>query len=258
VKGKKPHRARVVAFSCSLALVAAAAGAALVLALRAPAATTPRADQSEFAGEWAPTADSSSAKLRQIAHFVQARYLTPGSKQQLTDVMFRQLRLDGKPVKIFVIAHVLAGKMEQFDPSQTAVFSECGPAPDCSIPVPGALVGELAERQALETALRSFSADDVLQLVVVQLPASQPRFGRMVVFFRRAELSRALDWPLRATLPLNPPPTSSYTNATEKKALATLVVNYAFNQQTEQTVQQRAFVLVPARELITASQATGA
>jgi hypothetical protein len=253
---RSSHRVRVVGFASILAVIAAAAGAALMFALRAPAATA-HVDRSEFAGEWAPTGVSASAKMREIASFVQARYLAPGSKKQLADVTFRQPRLDGKPVKTFAIFHVATGQKEQFDPRQTAVFSECGSAADCSIPT-GALFGKLAERQALETALRSFRADDSLQLILVQMPVSMPQLGRMAVYFRRADLSRSLERPLRATLPLNPPPITDYTNATEKNALATLVVNYAFNQQTKETDKDRAFVLLPARELSAASQAMGA
>jgi hypothetical protein len=252
----RSHRIRIGAFTCVLLVIAAAGGVGLMFALRAPVATA-HVDRSEFAGEWAPAAPSSSAKMRQIAGFVQARYLTPGSKKQLSDVMFRELRVDGKPVKTFAIVHVASGQQERFDPHQTAVFSVCGSAADCSIPGKDTLLGALAERQALETALRSFRADDSLQLVLVQMPVSMAQVGRMAVYFRRADLSRALERPLRATLPLNPPPTSEYANAAEKKALATLVVNYAFNQQTKATVQQRAFVLFPVREVQAASQAMG-
>jgi hypothetical protein len=75
-------------------------------------------------------------------------------------------------------------------------------------------------------------------------------------FFRRSDLERALERPLRSTLPLNPPPRHAYTNPVEKKALATLVVNVAFTSHTNETDRQRAFVLLPAADL-QAAQATG-
>ena len=255
--GRKTYRFRVAAFVTILVVTAAAAGAGLVFALRAHAATA-HVDRSEFAGEWTPTARSSAGRMRQIASFVRARYRMPGSTDRLADVTFRQPRLVGQPVKAFVIVHVATGQQVQFDPRQAAVFSECGSAADCSIPGASTLVGELAQREALETALRSFRADDSVQLVLVQMPVSLPQLGRIVVYFVRADLSRALERPLRATLPLNPPPTSDYTNPLEKKALATLVVNFAFNQQTREMDHQHAFVLLPASEMQPASQATGA
>jgi len=83
-----------------------------------------------------------------------------------------------------------------------------------------------------------------------------PQFGRVMVYFRRLDLERALERPLRSTLPLNPPPRGAFTNPVEKKALATLVVNYAFTSHTSDTDRQRAFVLVPAADL-EAAQARG-
>jgi hypothetical protein len=77
-----------------------------------------------------------------------------------------------------------------------------------------------------------------------------------MVYFRRLDLERALERPLRSTLPLNPPPHAAYTNPVEQKALATLVVNYAFTSHTPDTDRQHAFVLVPAADL-KAAQATG-
>jgi hypothetical protein len=52
-------------------------------------------------------------------------------------------------------------------------------------------------------------------------------------------------------LPLNPVPRSEYTNPVEKKSLATLVVNFAFNARTKDADRQHAFVLVPTAELQT-------
>jgi hypothetical protein len=254
---KKTHSGRIATMIVVLVAIAAAAGAGLVFSLNAAPASSQREDTSEFGGEWSPDAKSPDGKLRQIAEFVQTRYLRPGSSKRLTDVSFRQLRVGGKPVKSFVIIHLAAGgQVEQVDASRTAVFSSCGPAPDCSLPGNDTVLGELARRQALELALRALRADDTLDLITVEMPAAAPRLGRVIVFFRRSDLQRALERPLRSTLPLNPPPRDDYSNPVEKNALGTLVVNYAFNSQTRATDTQRAFTLLPAADL-QATQAMG-
>jgi hypothetical protein len=242
-----------------LAVITAAAGGGLVFSLKAAPASSHRTDTSEFAGEWSPSATIAQGRLQQIAGFVQRRYLRPGSsKKQLTDVSVRQLRAGDAPAKSFEIIHLSSGgQTEQVDVARTAVFSDCGPNPDCSVPGSDTtLIGELAQRQALELALRALRADDTLDLVVVEMPGADPQLGRVNVFFRRSDLARALERPLRSTLPLNPPPRDTYTNPVEKKALATLVVNYAFNARTKDADSQHAFVLLPAAEL-QAAQATG-
>ena len=169
----------------------------------------------------------------------------------------RQLRVGDEQAKSFVIVHLASGgQPEPIDASKTALFSACGTNPDCSLPGNDAVLRPLAERQALELALRALRAEQTLDLIVVKMPAAAPQLGRVIVFFRRSDLERALERPLRSTLPLNPPPRGEYTNPVEKKALATLVVNYAFNSHTKDTDRQRAFVLLPAADL-QASQATG-
>jgi hypothetical protein len=237
----------------ALVVIAAAAGGGLVFSLKAAPAPSHRTDTSEFAGEWSPSAKSAPDRLAQIAGFVQRRYLRPASSKPLTDVSVRQLRAGDAPAKSFEIVHLSSGgQAEQVEASRTAVFSDCGANPDCSVPGSDtALIGELAQRQALELALRAFRADNTLDLVVVKMPGADPQLGRVNVFFRRSDLERALEQPLRSTLPLNPPPRSEYTNAVEKKALATLVVNYAFNARTKDADRQHAFVLVPTAELQT-------
>jgi hypothetical protein len=252
------HRGRIATMIVVLTVIAAAAGGGLVFSLKAAPASSHRTDRSEFAGEWSPNATSADGKLQQIAGFVQRRYLRPGgSKQHLTDVSVRQLRAGDAPVKSFVIVHLSSGgQKEQVDASRTAVFSACGANRDCSVPGNDAVLNELAPRQALELALRALRADDTLDLIVVQMPAAAPQLGRVNVFFRRSDLERALERPLRSTLPLNPPPRDAYTNPVEKKALTTLVVNYAFNARTKDADEQHAFMLLPAADL-QAAQATG-
>jgi hypothetical protein len=246
----KTHRGRIATMVVVLVAVAAAAGAGLMFSLSAAPASSPRADTSEFAGEWSPKAKTAHGKLLQIASFVQGRYLRPGSSKRLTDVTVRQLRAGDTPAKSFVILHPASGgQPEQVDASRTAVFSACGPNPDCSVPGDDIVSRELGQRQALELALRAFRADDVLDLIVVQLPAAMPQLGRVHVFFRRADLARTLERPLRSTLPLNPPPRTASTNPVEKKSLATLAVNYAVNMRTKGTDKQHAVVLVPAAEM---------
>jgi hypothetical protein len=254
---EKTHHGRIATMSVLLVAITAAAGAGLVFSMKAAPAASHRQDTSEFAGEWSPDAASADGKLRQVAGFVQRRYLRPGSSDHLADVTVRQMRVGGEPAKSFAIVHLSgAAQPEQVGASRTAVFSECGPNPDCSIPGTGAALGELAQRQALELALRSLRADESLDLVVVKLPAVVPQFGRVMVYFRRLDLERALERPLRSTLPLNPPPRGVFMNPVEKKALATLVVNFAFTSHTSDTDRQHAFVLVPAADL-QAAQATG-
>ena len=245
------HRGRIATMVVVLVAVAAAAGAGLMFSLSAAPASSPRADTSEFAGEWSPKAKTAQGKLREIASFVQHRYLRPGSStKRLTDVTVRQLRAGDTPAKSFVILHVASGgQPEQVNASRTAVFSACGPNPDCSVPGEDTVSRELSQRQALELALRAFRADDVLDLIVVQLPAAMPQLGRVHVFFRRADLARALERPLRSALPLNPPPRGPSTNPVEQKSLATLAVNYAVNMRTKSTDKQHAVVLVPAAEM---------
>jgi hypothetical protein len=252
------HSCRIAAMVVVLTAIAAAAGAALVFSMTAAPAATARQDTSEFAGEWSPTATSTEGTLRQVAGFVQRRYLLPGSSKHLADVSVRQIRVADEPAKTFAIVHLSgAAQPEQVGASSTAVFSECGPNPDCSIPGTNAVFGELARRQALELALRALRAEESLDLIVVKLPAVVPRFGRVMVYFRRLDLERALERPLRSTLPLNPPPRGAYTNPVEQKALATLVVNYAFTSHTPDTDRQHAFVLVPAADLQAAQATSG-
>lgn len=255
---KRIYSGRIATMIVVLAVIAAAAGAGLVFSLKAAPASSQGQDTSEFTGEWSPNAASADGKLHQVAGFVQRRYLRPGgSKKHLADVTFRQLRVGDEQPKSVVIAHLTGGgQPEQVDASRTALFSACGPNPDCSLPGSTTVLGKLAERQALELALRTLRADQTLDLIVVKMPAAAPQLGRVIVFFRRSDLERALEGPLRSTLPLNPPPRDDYANPVEKKALATLVVNYAFNSHTKDTDRQHAFVLVPAADL-QASQATG-
>jgi len=258
VKQEKTHHGRVATMIVVLAAIAAAAGAGLVFSLKAAPAASHGQDTSEFAGEWSPNAKSTEGKLQQVAAFVQRRYLRPGGSKQLADVSLRQVRVGDAPAKSFVIVHLSSGGQgEQVGASSTAVFSECGPNPDCSVPGTDAVLGELAQRQALELALRALRADQGLDLIVVKLPAAEPQLGRVMVYFRRSDLERALERPLRSTLPLNPPPRAAYTNPVEKKALATLVVNYAFNSHTNDTDKQHAFVLLPAADLQTPQAPAG-
>jgi hypothetical protein len=252
MKQKKTHTGRIATMTVVLAVIVAAAGAGLVLSLKAAPASSQPTNTSEFAGEWSPNATNADGKLEQIASFVQRRYLRPGgSGTRLTDVSLRQPHLGDGPVKSFVIVHLSGGQQqhEQVGAANAVVFSACGPSPDCSVPGDDTVLGELAQRQALELALRAFRADTSLELIVVQMPAAVPQLGRVSVFFRRSDLARALERPLRSTLPLNPPPRAAYTNPVEKKALATHVVNYAFNSHTKETDQQHTFVLLPAADL---------
>ncbi|MDX6466656.1 MAG: hypothetical protein QOI27_1696 [Gaiellaceae bacterium] len=254
------HRGRIATMVVLLTVIAATAGGGLVFSLKAAPASSPRTDTSEFAGEWRPDATTASGRLKQIASFVQRRYVRPGtSNEQLADVSVRQLRAGDAPAKTFEIVHVSSTvPTEQIAASRTAVFSDCGTNPDCSIPGSDtSLIGELAQRQALELALRAFRFDDTLDLVVVEMPGADSQLGRINVFFRRADLARALERPLRSTLPLNPVPRSEYTNPTEKKSLATLVVNVAFNARTTAADRQHAFVLLPAAELQAAQTTSG-
>lgn len=254
------HRGRIATMVVLLTVIAAAAGGGLVFSLKAAPASSPRADTSEFAGEWRPAAATSGGRLKQIASFVARRYVRPGTaKEQLTDVSLRQLRAGDAPARTFEIVHVSSNaQTEQVPASRTAVFSACGTNPDCSIPgTDTSLIGELAQRQALELALRALRADDTLDLVVVEMPGADSQLGRINVFFRRSDLGRALERPLRTTLPLNPVPRSEYANPVEKKALATLVVNVAFNARTNVADRQHAFVLVPAADLQAAQTTSG-
>jgi hypothetical protein len=253
---RQKYTGRIAAQFVLLSLIAAASGGALVLALRAPAAVQQRqADRSEYAGEWAPTARDDRGKLREIAAFVTHRYRQPDSKRRLADVTLRTPQIGHEPMGSVAVAHVATGETEQFAAAESAVFSLCGAQPDCSVSGGGDVVGTLAEREALETALRSFRAVDSLQLAAVEMPVQMPRLGRLIVFFRRSDLTRPLEHPLRTTLPLNPPPTGAYANAVEERALSTLVVNYAFNTGTKESEKAHAFVLVPASELQAAAAA---
>jgi hypothetical protein len=259
-KREKRYTGRIATMVVVLAAIAAAAGTGLVFSLKAaPAASNQVKDTSEFRGEWSPSATNADGKLRQIASFVQRRYLRPGGTNgRLADVSLRQGRAGDVQTKRFVIAHLSrGGQLEQVDASRTAMFSACGANPDCSVPGNETVLGKLAEREALELALRALRADPTLDLIVVKMPATAPELGRVIVFFRRSDLERALERPLRSTLPLNPPPRSDYTNPAEKKALATLVVNYAFNSRTKDTDRQQAFVLLPAADLHPSEAAEG-
>ena len=258
MKQKRIHGRRITTMVVVLAVLAAAAGAGLVFSLKAAPASSQLQDTSEFSGEWKPNATSADGKLQQVARFVQRRYLRPDNSKRLTDVSVQQIRAGEAPAKSVVILH-LSGQeqQEQVDAARVAVFSACGPNPDCSVTGDDALLGELAQRQALELGLRAFRADQTLDLIVVKMPVAAPQVGRVMVFFRRADLERALERPLRSTLPLNPPPRDGFVNPVEKKALATLVVNYAFNSHTKETDQEHAFVLLPAAEMQAAQVAGG-
>jgi hypothetical protein len=256
MSARKTYSGRITALFVLLSLVAAAAGGALVLVMRAPAApaSQPTPDRTEYAGEWTPSASADRARLREIADFVARRYLTPGSTTRLADMTLRTPEIGNEPMASLAVVHPASGQAEQFSARESAVFSLCGEHADCSLSRSDALSGLLAQRAALETALRSFRAVEDLRLVAVKLPAQMPALGRLIVYFRRYDLERPLERPLRATLPLNPPPTTEYANAVEKKALATLVVNYAFNTKTTESQKARAFVLVPASEVPTSPE----
>lgn len=230
-----------------LVLLAVAAGVGLVFALRQ---TSHASKQKAYTSK----VTHAVSQMQQLANTIASHYQRSNGKP-LTRVTVERPLVGNKLAKSIRVVHVVTGQQEQFSPAETVIFSACGAQNDCSVggtDTPSRRV--LAERQALELALKTFESDPAANFVLVKLPLSLGGAGRLAAYFERSQLARPLEQPYSQTLSPTTPPPDGVMDTAEQKTIDRLVQNIAFVSSTTQTVKMGAIVVVPAGEALAVGQ----
>ncbi|MGB2874077.1 MAG: hypothetical protein WBB76_01220 [Gaiellaceae bacterium] len=230
----------VIAYVLLAAAVGSAAGAFIVLVER-PAAKPPAAWSS-----WKPSRGSSAETAQLIATHVGGSYRL-SSGLQLARVVVGVPGLNGNGLQAIALARGL-NQVSLYDPRKSILYILCGDSSNCKIhgnPTVGR--GTALRREALELALYTLKYANADDVVIFFPPGPGEKTIKSAFFFRRDDLSRQLDVPLRTTLPQAQPPLPGQIDRREKRTVNELTGGrrFSFAMQTAQT-GGRVLVLQPA------------
>ena len=216
-----------------LALVLAGAATALVLLL-----TRTGGDAGQAWSAWRPTGEGRE-RAREIARHVSEKYRLPSGKQ-LVAVLVGQQAIQNVRMSAIAVQEAPGGASDgnvslvKADTNITYIL--CGLGARCSIDEgePSIERARLLRRETLELALYTFRYIDDVESVVTFFP---PRKGTRPVwayFFRRSDLARQLERPLRDTLPAPAPPLASEIDPVEAARIDSLTERHRFQFQFQQ------------------------
>jgi hypothetical protein len=179
-------------------------------------------DGNDTATTWSffkPTADSEALRIRQIATFVGARYLTDDG-QQIVRVLGGPPAVQDAPVTHFMVRD--GSSQETIGAEKAIMFILCGAGSDCALPLAASSTAHerLVRREALELTLYTMQYNDVDPVAVLLPPDPQGNPGDAILF-RRKDLEGLLDRPLSKTLPTGKAP-----NALGMEDLEVATVDY--------------------------------
>lgn len=184
-------------------------GAALVaLAVMTRSDTSPSSAGSW--GAWSPP-DSGFQAAREIAQQIGTNY-KGASGEQLAAITASPGEIQGLPVRYVAIragqrSGLRQGDVTVLDPGETILYTFCGLGGqrNCALPGrPSVQRSLLLRREALELSLYTFKHMDEVESVISLLPPTSQNTA-LAVFLQRKKVEEALDKPLAATLPSNPP-----------------------------------------------------
>jgi hypothetical protein len=223
---ERTHRGKFRAVYAFLALVLVAGVAGLVFLL---VGTDSEPDVAWSA--WQPTSDSPDEQTQEIAGHVAGFYRLDGERQLVT-VQAGPLQVQDIPVAFVAIRTAPPGAapvgtdIPIFDGNSTVVYILCGLGQDCAIEdgEPSRERQRLLRREALELALYTFRYVEGKDYVVAFLPPRPGVRASYAMFFQRSDLDQALDQPLAATLPSDPPPLPEQISPSETATIDELTM----------------------------------
>ena len=237
-----------IAYALLAAVVGLAVGGFVVLAGRS---TEPA--QQAWSG-WKPP-EQASSPVREVAEFLTNRYRLPSGKPLVAIIPSEKptIQSGAQQISVETVAVQKRGVGTEPDyaviPAEDSVsFQLCGLGQRCAIPEGEATVerGRLLHRQALELALYTFKYVDGAKSVMAFLPPRANQQVAYALFFRRQDLQRQLDKPLRKTLPMPGPLRPGQLTPAEEQTVGTLTRDRFFQYQFQQAPDGSAvLVLVP-------------
>jgi hypothetical protein len=201
---------------------------------------------------WRPSTGTALQRAKEIASHVSPQYRLASGKQ-LVRVYIGNPGTSRKPISLLAVADkanpTSAEDFDTFAGSTTVMYILCGNGPKCSINVgkPTVARGAVLRREALELALYTFRYVSGIDSVVAFFPPRKGEQPTYALFFRKDELDKQLDRPLRKTLPQVVPPIPGKlpVTAVEKKVIDELTTARVFRYQVEESQGQRVLVLAP-------------
>ncbi|HXV01987.1 MAG TPA: hypothetical protein VFP24_00310 [Gaiellaceae bacterium] len=159
---------------------------------------------------WSPQ-DQGFQSAREIAQEISTRY-KGGSGEQLAAITASPGEVQGIPIRYVAIragqrARLQQGDVQVLDPGETVLYTFCGLGGkrNCALPgTPSIQRSLLLRREALELSLFTFKHMGDVNTVISLLPPPTQDTGLAVVL-QRKHVEQALDKPLMATLPSQPP-----------------------------------------------------
>lgn len=191
------YRGRFLAAYAVIALLAAAGVAAAYVV-----ATADRLPGAAWSS-WEPDGDESTF-AQQIADQVALRYRLP-SGAQLAGVVAGPPLVGNVVLRAVLIQEPDATSAEEvktFETDDAVLYSFCGLGEGCTVREgePTEERHRLLRRQALETALYTFTYMDGVDTVIAVLPPATVEAGEHVLFLRERDFGAELDRPLRETI----------------------------------------------------------
>jgi hypothetical protein len=184
--------------------------------------------------QWKPSDRSTDPGAQQIADHVAPEYRLSDGRQLLL-VKGGPLVVADLPANIAVQGAKDAGSVSIIE-GKNVLYNLCGLGKQCAIAGGKASAARflMVQREALELALYSFRYLKGVDNVVALLPPSPGKKPENALFFRKSDVSPALDRPLEATLPLPAPSISALADLPERldveKLAGPRLFTYAFQQ----------------------------
>ena len=170
---------------------------------------------------WKPASGTPARSAVQIATHIERTYRLP-SGHQLARVVIgapgqaQNIRAIGVPK---VLQARTLGDFDLYDESRSVMYVLCGAGKNCHIKEGKATVGRgtVLRREALELALYTLKYSEPIENVVVFFPPGPTQKKlTFALFFRRSDLVKELDRPLKRTLPHALPPLPGKIDPGEK------------------------------------------
>jgi hypothetical protein len=180
---------------------------------------------------WQPSA-SGLERARQVASFVASRYRLP-SGDRLVDVRAGPPIIRDTPLSAIAIRPSSSSSdIKAAYPTDSAIlYILCGDIDlNCAIAEgkASAARGRVLRREGLELALYTFTYMKEIDSVFEFMPPPRGKKPTSALFFRREDLARELDKPLRDTLPAAPPYVSTGVSPAEAPTVDLLTGTHQF------------------------------
>jgi hypothetical protein len=205
---------------------------------------------------WRPAIGSESKMTQEIADYVAPRYKATAAGTQLVAVIpsSPEITSGTKATKISAmcfIPNLNAQTCERIVMTAHGNLQAqfCGIGSECSISAGTASAPRerLVRREALEMALYEFKYVPGVKAMIAYLPPPKGQSPTSMLYLERSNLKQELSHPLDDTLPLDPPPLPTQSDAKEKTTIDKLTLPALFQYQVQALRDGTdALVLTPA------------